>query len=426
MNVLRKIPAGSLQFVVMISAVIALLLGAFVLLVHAHSYFKKQSHLTIETVKAVDRGFDRLLENGVSKNGPRTFQDTKDPRIDLTATEARWGVFEMLRVEASHQNKRFGKIALVGGLKTPEERISLYLQDNRAPLVLVGNSKVVGDAHIPRSGVKPGNIAGTSYYGNRLIRGRSFVSEEALPKIESGLVSHLESLLKSIPGQDAEFIEPDPGEPFFRSFSDKPAEIYQTGTLRLSGLAIQGNVIVRSKTKIIVDASSNLQDILLIAPEVVIRAGSKGNIQVIASKRVEIGESVHLQYPSAIAVIDEERAVANNANSEKVPPAIQLMKDTKIQGALVYLGPTSSNSFSPQVVLEEKSTVQGELYCEQNLELRGAIHGSAYVGNLVVREAGSIYRDHLYNATIDASRLPESFAGHLVNSEEKTIVQWLY
>ena len=425
MNPSKKIPAGSLQFVVMIAAVIALLLGALILLTYVHSYFKKQSNLAIETVRAADRGFDTLLSKDIPENRPVDFQDAIEPSIDLTAVKDRWGVFERIQISATHQNKRFEKTALVSGIQTPVQRLSLYLKDNGSPLVLVGNAKIVGNIFLPRSGVKPGNIAGTSFYGGQLLNGRSFQSEEELPKLENGLQNHLESIARTHPIENMEFAQSGPNAPLFQSFLDPAVQVYDSGTIRLSGLELSGHILVKSKTKIIVDASTQLQDVLLIAPEVEIKSGFSGNIQVIAQKRVGIGEHVSLNYPSAVVVVNKKRNPIQSTAKDN-EPAILLSKGSKVYGPMLFLGNDAGNTFFPQVVLEDNSRLYGELYCEQNLELRGEVYGSAYVGNLIVQEAGSIYRNHLYNGIIDTSKLPESYAGHIVNSEEKTIVQWLY
>ncbi|WP_412560652.1 hypothetical protein [Winogradskyella sp. MIT101101] len=188
-----KLKAGALQLTTFIIVVIALLLTAFILLVHTHRQFQIQSNFIIETTKQSSHGIDYALQNPIQLNDTTIINLYDEDYKNLKVHRSFWGFFEKVVSTATIKNKRFQKIALVGSKQPKNNRTALYVQDNNKPLVLVGNTKIEGVAYLPKQGVKPGYISGQSYYGSRLIFG-SIRSSSALPKLSSETISQIKSL----------------------------------------------------------------------------------------------------------------------------------------------------------------------------------------------------------------------------------------
>ena len=213
-----KLKAGALQLTTFIIVVIALLLTAFILLVHVHKQFQVQSDFIVETTKQSNDGMDYALQNSILLNDTTTIRLDSEDYKTLKVYRSFWGVFEIVVSTATIKNNRFQKIALIGSKQPESNRSALYIQDNNKPLVLVGNTKIEGLAYLPKQGVKPGYIGGQSYYGSQLIHGSTRVSS-ILPKLSTDIVnaiSELENINSSL--KQDQFLNDQQGSQYSNSF----------------------------------------------------------------------------------------------------------------------------------------------------------------------------------------------------------------
>ena len=417
-----KIRAGALQFVLFIGAVIAILLLTFVLLSHSHSLFGKQTERLVQTVKSADSGLSLALKRALPLGDTVPLQLGMAEEITVKGVREYWGVYEKFTVTASTAAHDFSKTALVGHGIT-EDFPALYLQDNERPMIIVGNAKITGDAFLPKQGIRTGNISGNSYYHSNLIYGRQRQSRKQLPALNTEVQSYLRNVGQPAYGgktEDANVLSQ--GIVLQRSFKEPTLFIYGS-TIELSNLRLTGNIVVNASQKIIVDPSSVLEDVILSAPEIQIKNRVKGRFQAVAKQHISVGEYCELAYPSAL-VVTADRPGEQTAQR----PLIHLKPNSNIRGALVALGSFEEQRFYPQMKIEEKATVVGEVYCEQNLELKGTIAGRVNTAAFMALENGSIYQNHLYQGSIDRTLLPQQYAGLPFedNAPIKTISKWLY
>ncbi len=349
-----------------------------------------------------------------------------DLSIDLTGIRSHWGVFEKYTVTATAKKNRFIKSVLVGhgNQETPP---ALYLQDRQRPLIIVGRAAIKGEAYLPKQGIRPGNISGNAFYGNTLVQGRQRESKEQLPQLHPGMKTYLNGLLKNrsaIP--ITERIRSVNGIKAENSFQ-QPTKWLSGTVVDLSGASLRGNIVVRASQRIIVDASSQLQDVLLVAPTIIIKNRSTGIFQALASRQIEVGKNCNLGYPSALITIKDRNAPKNGNRMQ--PPAIHLDQGSEISGIVLYLEEKQEETaFYPQVKLEKNSRVRGEVYCERNLEHLGQVFGTVYTSGFIALENGSIYQNHLYNGTIENEAHPPQYSGLpiLGKKQRKTVSKWLY
>lgn len=418
-----KIPAGALQFVVLVSVVIAILLAAFVTLTHTHRFFKKQSHAVVETVKNAGEGIQYALVNPIVANDSVVLPLFAETGSTVSVHRSYWGIFEKVTALSKTKNKRFVKTALAGGRFTPEERPALYLEDRDKPLILAGGTNIQGTAYLPDKAVRPGTISGQAYHGTTLIRGRIKKSSRQLPSLPQELITQLENITQNDFNFSAENIaEPLTDQPLHRSFHDPVQYLYSPGVFDLSGMHISGNVVICAREKIVIPATAHLSDVVLVAPEIEIRDGVNGTFQAIASSTIDVGNNVRLHYPSALVL----KARKTNVADQETENRIFIGKQTTVKGVVLYLGNSTENNFSAQVILESGAAVYGELYCDQNVELKGTVQGSVYTSGFIVKKSGSIYQNHVFNATISGNTLPDAYTGLTLGSAQKNIIKWLY
>src|SRR5690606_34855171 len=118
---------------------------------------------------------------------------------------------------------QFTKTGFVG--RGEENRYALYLNDNQRPMVIVGNSMIIGDALLPQRGIKMGNIHGYGYTRPQLVYGRTKQSNTALPRLNEGTQRQLDKLTGSgyVPKRDA--LELEKNIVITNSFLEEPKMI---------------------------------------------------------------------------------------------------------------------------------------------------------------------------------------------------------
>ncbi|AUP79698.1 hypothetical protein [Flavivirga eckloniae] len=421
-----KVKAGALQFTMFITVVIALLLVAFIILVNTHTQFKLQSDFVLETVENTKKGIQHALKNNIRANDTVHINLQDEDYKTVSVYKSYWGLFEKVLSTSKIKKNTVKKIALVGASQPERDRTALYIKENNRPLVVVGETKIKGMVYLPKQGVRTGNISGHSYYGSRLIYGKTRPSNK-LPKLLNETLNHIKKSNLNIGNlQQHQFLDLSRSKTYRNSFFNPLQVVYSNTSINLSGISLIGHIVVQSKTKITVDANSNLKDIILIAPIIEIKNHVKGTFQAIATKNLKVGKNCKLDYPSALILNEKEKPISSPTNLQKEKPSINIDKRCNIKGVVAYFGAPMTNNFDAQIVIEENTTVVGEVYCNQNLELKGTIYGSVFTSNFVAKQSGSSYQNHIYNGTIIVDELPEEYIGLPFNNSKKGVAKWLY
>ena len=114
MTFLKKIKAGALQYVLVISVIIAIIIIAFISLVYLQQRMNIKHQFTKEAIAAVQLGFESLKQQKVSYNlkTPIHFYDNKT--AVTTLIKKHWGIFDLAIVNSKVGNEFFQKIGLLG------------------------------------------------------------------------------------------------------------------------------------------------------------------------------------------------------------------------------------------------------------------------------------------------------------------------
>lgn len=418
-----KVKAGALQLTLFIVIVIALLLASFLIFVHTYTQFNVQSDFVIETVENANNGIQHTLRTHVPLNDSLSFQPNAEDYKTLKIKRTYWGFFEKVFSRASIKNYKFEKVALIGGKQPKLNRTALFLEDNNKPLVVVGNTKIEGLAYLPERGIKTGNISGHSYYGDRLVYGSTRKSNQ-FPKVPSELLENLKNIN---PEEQATFIDISKTQTFNNSFFQPLQIVYSPDEIRLEDLSLIGHIMVQSQTAIVVGASSNLKDIVLMAPKVEIEDNVIGAFQVIASEAITVGNNCKLTYPSALVVYDDGSVIPREQEKmDSKNSAITIDTGTSINGVVFWNVTSMARNYQPQILINEHAVVNGEVFCNSNLELKGTVNGTIYTSNFVAKQSGSIYQNHIYNGIVSIDGLPQEYVGLPFETSKKGIMKWLY
>lgn len=420
-NVLKKkLFSGSLQFAIFTAAIVALLLFALILYLTTFKTFQQNSQINIQNIKTSNSAFNAVLNNDDVITDSIILNDFEDKFQTSKTISSYWGIFQKATATTTNRTKKFTKTALIGSRIESQKRVALYLKNNFKPLVVVGNTIIKGNVRIPDQGVRPGNIAGNSYYGTQLIYGNITNSAVLLPKLNKTFVENVNYLLDKA--------KPINEDNFFaliqintNSFNQPTQWIYSKNVIDIQDEFV-GNFIIKSDTLVRISRTSKLKDIVIIAPTIIIEDGVKGNFQAIASKNITIGRNVVLNYPSALILKPEENTIQINQKKE----LILIDENSIIKGVVCYLSKKEDDNFTTHLICSKDSKIIGEVYCQGNFELIGSVFGTVYTNQFVSNTAGTIFVNHLYNATITSENFPDFYSGLLFEKENKSILKWLY
>jgi len=414
-----KLKAGALQLVMYVIIVIGVLLSMFILYFHLNTKLIAQHNSQLEAISLADEGMRRSLELDFDYGDSLELANNDYSKTVLR--KSHWGIYDVVTSTSTVRDKSFQKVGLVGG-KTPlNPNLALYLQDNQQALQVVGNTKITGDAYVGEYGIRPGMISGLSYTNNQLVYGKSFNSG-FLPKLEFTKEKYLKKLISRGVDEMGEVIPFDLNltSSIRNSFNEPPQFFYSTQAISLFSKALYGNIIIQSDEQIYVNESSDLENVILIAPKITIGANFTGSLQAVASQELIVEEKVHLNYPSALLLIP-----SSEIDIQKLP-RLQVNSNSKVKGSIAYLKSNSpaldQNTFS-HLSIEESASIYGQVYSAYNLELMGNVFGHVIANQFITPLKGSIYINHLYNAQITADPVSADFGGLIFN--EKQIVSWV-
>ena len=421
MVLLKKIKGGALQYVLVISVIIAIIIFAFISLIYLQRRTSIKHQFSKQTIANTQLGLDYFKVKEVAYNQEINLDFLDNTEALTTIVKKHWGVFDLAIVTSQIKNERFQKIGLLGTQNV--KRDALYLKDNNQSLVLVGKTKITGSVSLPQQGVKSGNISGISYSGNQLIYGNTKTSTSSLPKIKN--IDYLKSISKNYRDESYENFELEDELKLHQSFS-KNTLIYEDGNpIILSNISLNGNIMIVSKTAITVRPSAILENVILIAPTITIESKTKGNFQAFATKNINIQSGCQLKYPTALVLLDEEKKEININQKETEVYQIKIDKNNVIRGVIMYHSDSKSTNFKAQINVEENVIITGELYCSKNIEMRGSVFGSVYTNNFIANQSGRIYINHVYNGVINADKLPIQYSGLQINQPSNSVVKWV-
>ena len=419
MSLFVKIKAGAIQYVLVVSVIIVIVLFAFISLIFLQKKAQQKSELHKEAIHAVYLAFEYLKEHTIPYDTETKKSFTEYGFESTTLLKKRWGVYDLVIVKTTLKHETFQKVALMGNVNA--DRKALYLEENDQALVVVGNTKITGNVVLPKRGVQTGNISGVSYYGSKLVYGSVNTNANKLPKIQN--LDEIRQLIEDPYYENSNYFGLEEGMKMNQSFTKETLLFEADGFLRLSQMNLQGNIVIQSKTKIQIEASTHLENVILIAPEVVIEPDVRGSFQVFASKRIHVKENSTLNYPSSLVVLKKtnENEVVNQAVSE----GVQIEDGAHIKGIVLFHSQKKKEDYKAKVYISEKGQITGEVYSNDYIELKGRVDGFVYAAKFIAKEAGGTYINHIYNGTMNATIISEKYNGLFIGEKNTSVSKWI-
>lgn len=401
--------AGALSYVIVVSLVIASILGSLIAL----SYFSRITFIDLQIQNKLiinaNSGFNILLASPeIEELELDLFEEETDSVLLKTQP---WGIFDIGISIAHHKNKHFSKTALLGYPPDMNNEMALYLADLNRPLSLAGKTNISGNAYLPEAGVKRAYIERQNFVGNRLINGKQLRSARNLPELNQKHLSYIDDQFR----YNDEF-DDSVNDSIINTFDKPTIHINRDGNLR--GY-YKGNVIIHSANKLLVTNECQLEGIQIYSTEIIIENNFRGSAQFIATENIVVEDAVRLNYPSALVLLI-------NDSDETKKNEIVLNNSSYVNGVVIINREENKRSL-PKLLIHQNAIVHGEVYVKGFSEIHGAIHGSIYTEKFYLKTPSSIYENHLLNAEIDYYKRNKIFVGSniLEKSSSRKVMQWL-
>lgn len=415
------IKAGALYYAIFISFLVALLGGFFIMNVwthHAHTLMtiygqrlerniRSALLLAQETPGLVS---DKLLELDL-------FNDGNDL---VSLNRKQWGGYSLVKAEAEAKFIHKSAIGLYGKDIFGNEKTALYLSDKGQYLSVSGRTVIKGDCFLPKSGLRKAYIEGNSFSGTKMTEGNVSDSKTVLPAANTrtielnmpyftGQISPEDSL-----GDIAQLLRSDT---ISQSFYRKTLVLFSKQWLTLTEKVFRGNIRIISSKGVTISKSAQTDNIIIYAPKIEVEKGFTGNLQLFATDTIFLNDGVTLMFPSLLAVADAQNPKA----------LISIGRSCNVIGDMMLTMKDVTKSNRAEIHIAAGSIVTGRVYCGGKVELRGAVDGTIYTNGFILRTQGSIYENHLLDATINFDALPEYYSGSLINEtvERYKMVKWL-
>lgn len=412
--------ASALHLVIVIALVIGVICSSLVVVAYFYRAEYQKKFRYDKLSHNLSSGINLLLESPDSAYFKQT-------RISLFGTAAdsivlqrkTWGIFDVGIIEAFIQKDTIYKAFSLTNAIDSGKWAALYIADDDRPLSLSGKTRIDGNAYLPKAGIQTAYVDNKAYEGDkRLVIGKKLTSEKKLPALEAARIKLLDNYF-SVKGNtlsDADSL----------NFSFlKPTRIVDFGhrSYTLNNLSLKGNILLHSDTTLTIDSTAKLDNVLVFAKAIIIKAGFKGTCQLFASDSIIVAKNCYFNYPSCLGV------VRSNTIQFSPQSKISIGEATTINGT-IFTWEKTPGQLKPLIQLGKKDTVKGQIYSQDALALKDGcvVYGSIFSTRFFYQNSFTLYENYLINLQINSNELSPYYLGSVLlptASKRKKLLQWL-
>ena len=399
MNMLKRHPAGTLQYTLLILTVLLLFLSGFIAWVVYNQQQKQKALKQIGTAKAhretllavLQHPERAALQKGLEKRGH--------------------GLFAMYHLALDSV-----QAAVLAGAAPRERNRVLYLSDRGQTLYLGDAVELKGNVYAAENGIRSTTLGASQPPAKK--DWQLYRSALVLPPLSPFVMNQLNKYRS--PSSILAGAESFQNESLTHSFFEPQRMLYAPSSVRLDDCRMVGNLWLHSDTEIRVGKTAQLHDVLLSAPVIRIERGFHGNIQAFASQRLVVEAHVGLTFPSVLWVTPPAGQSENYGS-------LSIGSNSEIAGYVGYYQPNFSTTYVPHVEIASQTRIAGLIYCKGNLALRGTVWGTVYADALVHPYEGMLYAQHLIEGNLDATKRSAAALDFLYDATTSLkVLQWLY
>ena len=422
MRQIKKLRSSSLVVTVVISLILSIFCSSLILLAYYNRQSQKIADIETRINNNVKSAINLVLADSSIYDRPHIdtidlFNDEKDSVIIVRKL---WGIFEVAEIKVFYGKFSKKKIFFYGNAMSDDLNGCLYLADHQRPLSLVGETKLIGDVYISRSGIKTSYINQRSFSYNRLLEGKIKTSDEFLPPLQDATMNNLNTFFLQCNNKiiDQKIDERTNNDSISIDFTDSALVISKNGRLRLENCNLSGQIIILSDNGIEVNESASLKNVILVAPSIIFKKGFKGTAQAIASDSLIVENECVFDYPSSLILIKHEVQTIQNR--------LAIGENCKFTGNVISIC-KKDDRYKSYVEIKRGTSINGIVYTMGYLNLQTGINGTVMTDFFIYRTPTTIYENHLVDVELNRMKLSDFFLVPSIfrESGKRGIIQWV-
>lgn len=371
-----RLKSSSISYALFAVVLIGILMLSLVMIVSYNNILFTKYWSQVDLIDKAKSIVDYSVENYNKFEGKQSTFEELEEFNDALVKKGKWGMLDMLQYKV-FENKDTIRETLFLSPKV-EDKTALTLINNQKHFSLAGNSIIEGDVKVPFKIIKQLNLSNT-FINKFTHKGWLKESVNELPSIKKNRIN-------------TNFINVDLDYVNSNDFFNSTKLIELTVSKKLEGVKIKGNYVVDCKSKLEINKTVVLEDVIIKGEEVDIFEGFSGSLQIFATKKVVIGKNVRLKYPSVIYVHGDDEL------------EIQVGEGSEISGGVIL---NSKDNHSSKIKVSKGAVINGDLYCKGVLEFEGVMNGAVYSNEFYLNTGESEYKNAAMNLKLN--KLPVFF-----------------
>ncbi|QNR23223.1 hypothetical protein [Croceimicrobium hydrocarbonivorans] len=384
--------AGSLTYALFLAIIVALICTMMIGLVHLNRLAFIRSDISFRMEDALQSGIARAMTREID------YQE----KIDQTDFDAiafnkhrHWGAFELVSSRVIASDRALQRTFITGYLPT-DTTLALYQSDENNVLSLAGDAWLNGDVKTSKKGLKSAFIDGQNYKREKLVFGKEKIANKQLPDFAYDLnaywLSYLQGKIKAQDSIHTIGYAKELNHPFWK----KTLVLKSSTEILLNDGAFEGNILLISDQKVQIGRGVKLDNIVIIAPKIVVEDSVEIRAHLIATDEIRIGNSAVLDYPSSAILLHLEGREA----------LYQQKAQSVFRGSIIHLSEIPYKNNTVHAELASGSKVMGAVYCAANLQLEGTVLGQVYTRYFLLKTQSGIHENVILNGKINRLNYP--------------------
>jgi len=419
------IRASALYMVVVIALVIGLLCSSLVVVAYYYRLQDQKMSRIMQLQTNLSSGVAILLASqDISSNTEeKTFSLFGGDRDTVSIKKIPWGGYEVGAVRAMIQKDTLYKTFTIANEVDSSKWGVLYLADEDRPVSVSGKSVIKGDAYLPQAGAKAAYINNAAYEGDKnIVTGKIHNSNKTIPALDTKRLSQIEHLFDQPVKADTNLVMADSVKNSFLA----AAHVFdlRRKAVTLSNIKLEGNIVLHSDTSIIIEPSATLNQVIITAKYIHVKAGFQGTCQLFATDSLTIEKNCNFFYPSCIGLHRLK------SYSFSVPPHIFIGEQTQVQGLVFGWDKNFNAQKAPIITLAKNVTIAGQVYSQGYVELNNGVmvKGNLTTKRFLYQSGYTRYENYIINTKLDETQLSRYYLTSdlmPVSSSKRKVLQWL-
>jgi hypothetical protein len=411
-----RVRGGVLQLTLGIGLIVAVISSSMILM----AYYARLTILQSEIKNSLRDNAESGIQYMIAKREtpfyqPETFDLFEDGIDSVQVIRKPWGLYELVVCRALRGANGYSKSALVTSMFSNETESALYIPENNSSIYLVGDTRITGTVFVPERKFTTGYVNGRNYEGGKLLYGEYKKSDYQMPELDTTLFTFVKQLAMGNQYERVKVIERLPSNGIFSFAGNDINYFFSEQPIELSD-SIQGNIVIHSSSKVVVNSNATLSDVIVMAPEIEIQKGFIGSAQFFATKLITVEDEVSLTYPSSLSLIGQ--------SSDSL---ISIGKDARVEGIVLIQGFDRDHESSGVFKIEKGGVFHGVAYINGSADIQGAIWGHLTAKRVQASVGTTVYSNHLLDAEISYPKKSPFMPASLLwgSSKEIAIARWI-